>query len=985
MRQNGAALIPPERTEALPEDQLMRIFKEDTAAAWTRALLFAAVGGLACLPSRAGAVPNRYEPGVDPGVGFDLISWANFGAAGEQVWRDAVQSVYDAGFREVSLSPLRFIEQADAGDPPNTSGTIPVPMAGAPSLGHVAAGVTRAKQLGMTVTVNPLVELELFQGGLRGPRSVYSLTPTGAQAGRFWPAYQGYMTEAAQMAQAAGADRLLVGSELKGLSTNAGHKAAWTAMINAVSANFTRPIGYAAAWDEYNNANTTASIWEHPAIDFMGVDAYYPMATMVQADSSGTLPNPAFVEIVREGWNDLLDDEHVLNPSLSGMIEFAAARHGGAGLPIVFTEAGYLPYNRASMQGTAVQTNPAVVDQDEQVMAFDGLLQALDRRLAEDEVLAVNVRQWSMPGSESTPGALWNMFPTTAGHADLNVPATQFLASFVTTPLLLEADFDSDGDVDGADLARWRTGFGAATGATRAAGDANGDGAVNGADFLTWQRQVGTAGAWPASGAVPEPAGAALAVWSLIAALKARRKMQVPAPFGAASGREMSFRRAARHSSRPRLSLAPAEVALARLASWRAGRCVEESASPPGGTPRFGRVGSGALEIVLNADISAILAAAAQGQLGKHGAQARKERRTMKAWQLCAAIVAVAAARGATGRAAEPNESFGAATVLAPGALTVADELTPAVVGFPDTLLGVRNLFGSVYGVDDDGSPVGNGLASGLGGVPTNSGSIDFSVTGYTDESFVGDHTEFGQYRVFIDVYDFFDDFIETITADRTMQPGVVDDFYYEGDFDWNGGSYDVYIDNTIGGAAADMDFFTFTGLSPGAAFTAQTADPLMSTVDTRLGWFDEFGSVIDVDDDSGAGFLSLLDGVVPASGMLTFGVTGQGDNDFLGDHNAEGTYELRLTLGGGLAADFDNSGGVRAADLALWRSNYGPSAVGDADGDNDTDGNDFLIWQRELGQGSGVLASAAAVPEPSAGALLGLALLCRGLALRRR
>jgi hypothetical protein len=483
------------------------------------------VGAVAWLsPLTAVAVPTRYEPGVDPGLGVNLISWANFGGAGEQVWRDAVQSAYDAGFREVSLSLLRFVEQADAGDPPNTSGTIPVPTANAPSLAHVAAGVTKAKQLGMTVTVNPMIERELYQGGPRGIRSTISLNPTGAQSDRFWPAYEAYVVDVAQMAQAAGADRMLVGSELKGLSTNAGHAAKWDLVIDSVAANFMRQIGYAAAFDEYKHPSTTSAIWEHPAIDFMGVDAYFPMTTEVPSDSSGTLPNPAFVEVVRDSWNHLLDDVNTLNPDLSDMIDFAEARHGNAGLPIVLTEAGYLPYNRAAMQGTAVQTNPAVVDQDEQIMALDGMLQALDRRRATDDLLAVNIRQWSMPGAELTPGALWNMFPTTAGDADLNVPATQFLMGLVNDPLFIAADFDSDGDVDLSDLTKWRTGFGTKMGATKVNGDANADGDVDGDDFLMWQRQVGIGTS--AAAAAPEPASAALGAWgaaTLLAAARRRR------------------------------------------------------------------------------------------------------------------------------------------------------------------------------------------------------------------------------------------------------------------------------------------------------------------------------------------------------------------------------------------------------------------------------------------------------------------------------
>jgi hypothetical protein len=67
-----------------------------------------------------------------------------------------------------------------------------------------------------------------------------------------------------------------------------------------------------------------------------------------------------------------------------------------------------------------------------------------------------------------------------------------------------DADFDGDLDVDHADLANWRGGFGLAASAAKTQGDADGDLDVDGADFLIWQRQVGNA-ANPAVAAVPEP------------------------------------------------------------------------------------------------------------------------------------------------------------------------------------------------------------------------------------------------------------------------------------------------------------------------------------------------------------------------------------------------------------------------------------------------------------------------------------------------
>jgi hypothetical protein len=73
------------------------------------------------------------------------------------------------------------------------------------------------------------------------------------------------------------------------------------------------------------------------------------------------------------------------------------------------------------------------------------------------------------------------------------------------------ADFDEDGDVDGNDLARWRNGFGTASGAPHGQGDSNADADADGADFLVWQQQFGSGpGAVPTVNPVPEPMALAL-------------------------------------------------------------------------------------------------------------------------------------------------------------------------------------------------------------------------------------------------------------------------------------------------------------------------------------------------------------------------------------------------------------------------------------------------------------------------------------------
>lgn len=88
--------------------------------------------------------------------------------------------------------------------------------------------------------------------------------------------------------------------------------------------------------------------------------------------------------------------------------------------------------------------------------------------------------------------------------------------------------------------------------------------------------------------------------------------------------------------------------------------------------------------------------------------------------------------------------------------------------------------------------------------------------------------------------------------------------------------------------------------------------------------------------------------------------------------------------------ADFNGDGIVNAADLAIWSANYGlegPAGfldtLGDADGDGDVDGADFLKIQKDLGGPPSILAAIATVPEPSA-LLLALSALVFGTGRRR-
>jgi hypothetical protein len=95
------------------------------------------------------------------------------------------------------------------------------------------------------------------------------------------------------------------------------------------------------------------------------------------------------------------------------------------------------------------------------------------------------------------------------------------------------------------------------------------------------------------------------------------------------------------------------------------------------------------------------------------------------------------------------------------------------------------------------------------------------------------------------------------------------------------------------------------------------------------------------------------------------FGTTTSGDGG-----TRLNAFELNAVGATAIPGDFDGSGSVTAADLAIWKSHVGTasgatSATGDADGDQDVDGADYLIWQHNVGA-----SAVAAVPEPSTSAI---------------
>lgn len=67
-----------------------------------------------------------------------------------------------------------------------------------------------------------------------------------------------------------------------------------------------------------------------------------------------------------------------------------------------------------------------------------------------------------------------------------------------------------------------------------------------------------------------------------------------------------------------------------------------------------------------------------------------------------------------------------------------------------DTMMGSFDENGTLLVLDDDGSALGDGLASSISGVVNSDGTVRLKVTGYPDGGFTGAHGEFGDFRLFV-------------------------------------------------------------------------------------------------------------------------------------------------------------------------------------------------------------------------------------------
>lgn len=206
-----------------------------------------------------------------------------------------------------------------------------------PADGQITASIKRAKQLGLHVTAFPIVRL------IRSKPDQWRGKIAPSSEADWWRSYTAYILRCAQLAEAAGADRLSIGSELV---TREGMRGRWVELIERLRVDRSGlELMYSANWDHHR----PVAFWDK--VDVIGMTAYFELTK----DLEPTL------ESLVAAWTPVRDD--------------LARWSAEIGRPIVITEIGY-----PSLDGAASwpwdETRKAPVDLEEQRIAYEAFVRA---------------------------------------------------------------------------------------------------------------------------------------------------------------------------------------------------------------------------------------------------------------------------------------------------------------------------------------------------------------------------------------------------------------------------------------------------------------------------------------------------------------------------------------------------------------------------------------------------------------------------------
>jgi len=228
----------------------------------------------------------------DPMNGVNLTAYTTEGYADPAVQED-LDRIKEIGSTAVTIVPTWYMKNSSAN-------VIKADAKKTPSDSSLESAIGYAKDIGLKVILKPHVDVidETFRGDIQP-----------ADRTKWFDSYADFIGHFADLATSTEADLFVVGTELKSVS---GDTDPWREVISTVEGKFSGELTYAANWDEVDQVQ----FWD--ALDLIGVDAYYPLASEGQ--------EPSEEELV-SAWGTPI-----------GSLQATSDRWGK---PVLFTEIGY--------------------------------------------------------------------------------------------------------------------------------------------------------------------------------------------------------------------------------------------------------------------------------------------------------------------------------------------------------------------------------------------------------------------------------------------------------------------------------------------------------------------------------------------------------------------------------------------------------------------------------------------------------------------
>ena len=200
--------------------------------------------------------------------------------------------------------------------------------------------INQAHSLGLKVMLKPHVDLANDSTHWRGQ---IGQGFTEAQWTTWFASYQAFIDHYAQLAQTYGADQFCVGTEL---SATQSRTTQWRAVVTSVRSLYSGSITYAA------NSGDEAGLSWWDTVDFIGVDAYYPLTNK---------SNPTIAELTA-GWT----------PYTTTLANLASTWSK----KILFTEIGYRSQDAANQHPWDYQIG-GVIDLQEQADTYQAAFESV--------------------------------------------------------------------------------------------------------------------------------------------------------------------------------------------------------------------------------------------------------------------------------------------------------------------------------------------------------------------------------------------------------------------------------------------------------------------------------------------------------------------------------------------------------------------------------------------------------------------------------